>query len=111
MTVYKDFRWLYNKREREIKEFEVLPQSDWITPSFIQITEKRTKRISPYLESELWERDEILTIIKYEPYKRNKADLSLLWDLDARNHEVTLLKIKHIRLKEKYGEGEIHSRS
>jgi integrase/recombinase XerD len=33
--------------------------------------------------------------------------LSLLWDLDARNHEVTLLRIKHIRLKEKYGEGEI----
>lgn len=33
--------------------------------------------------------------------------MSLLWDLDARNHEVTLLKIKHIRLKEKYGEGEI----
>ena len=44
------FRWLYNKREREIKELEVLPQSEWITPSFIQITEKRTKRISPYLE-------------------------------------------------------------
>jgi hypothetical protein len=55
----------------------------------------------------LWERDELLTVIKYEPYKRNKAALSLLWDLDARNHEVTLLKIKHIRLKEKYGEGEI----
>ena len=30
-----------------------------------------------------------------------------MWDLDARNHELTLLKIKHIRLKEKYGEGEI----
>ena len=58
------------------------------------------------LESELWERDELLTVIKYELYKRNKAALSLLWDLDARNHEVTLLKIKHIRL-EKYGEGEI----
>ena len=27
--------------------------------------------------------------------------------MDARNHEVTLLKIKHLRLKEKYGEGEI----
>src|SRR5918911_4599245 len=105
------FRWLYNKREREIKELEVLPQSEWITPSFIQITEKRTKRISPYLESELWERDEILTIIKYEPYKRNKAALSLLWDLDARNHEVTLLQIKHIRLKERYGEGEIPHQS
>jgi len=48
-----------------------------------------------------------LNIIKYEPYKRNKAILSLLWDLDARPHEITLLRIKHIRLKEKYGEGEI----
>lgn len=28
-------------------------------------------------------------------------------DLDARPHEITLLKIKHIRLKEKYSEGEI----
>ena len=27
--------------------------------------------------------------------------------MNARNHEVTLLKIKHIRLKERYGEGEI----
>jgi integrase/recombinase XerD len=33
--------------------------------------------------------------------------LTLFWDLDARNHEVTLLKIKNIRLKEKYGEGEV----
>jgi integrase/recombinase XerD len=31
----------------------------------------------------------------------------LFWDLDARNHEITLLKIKHLRLKERYGEGEI----
>jgi hypothetical protein len=55
----------------------------------------------------LWERDELLCILKYEPSKRNKAALALFWDLDARNHEVTLLKIKHIRLKERYGEGEI----
>jgi integrase/recombinase XerD len=100
-------RWLWNCKQKENNGFEILPNSDWITPVFAQIKEKRTKRISPYLESELWERDEILTIIKYEPYKRNKAALSLLWDLDARNHEVTLLKIKHIRLKEKYGEDEI----
>ena len=33
--------------------------------------------------------------------------MALMWDLDARNHEITLLKIKHVRLKEKYGEGEI----
>jgi hypothetical protein len=31
----------------------------------------------------------------------------LFWDFDARNHEVTLLKIKHIRLREQYGEGEV----
>jgi hypothetical protein len=32
--------------------------------------------------------------------ERNEVALSLLWDLDTRNHEVTLLKIKHIRLRE-----------
>jgi len=72
-----------------------------------KIKEKKTKRLSPYSETELWDRDEILSIVKYEPYKRNKAALTLLWDLYARNHEVTLLKIKHIRFREKYGEGEI----
>jgi integrase/recombinase XerD len=90
---------------------DILPNSEWITPAFVQIKEKRTKRLSPYLETELWDRDDILTIIKYEPSKRNKAALSLLWDLNARNHEVTLLQIKHIRLKEKYGEGEIPHQS
>jgi hypothetical protein len=50
---------------------------------------------------------DILFIVKYDNYKRNKDALTLLWDLDTCPHEVTLLKIKHIRLKEKYGEGEI----
>ena len=59
------------------------------------------------METELWDRDELLTIINYEPSKRNKAALALLWDLDARPHEITLLRIKHIGLREKYGEGEI----
>ena len=74
---------------------------------FLKIKNKNTKRISPYLESELWERDDILTLIKYENHRRNKAALALMWDLDGRNHEITSLKLKHIRLKEKYGEGEI----
>jgi integrase/recombinase XerD len=30
-----------------------------------------------------------------------------MWDLNGRNHEITMLRIKHIRLKERYGEGEI----
>jgi hypothetical protein len=82
----------------------------WETPSFVQIRKKKTKRLSPYSETEIWDRDEILSIVKYEPYKRNKAALTLLCDLDARNHEITLLKIKHIRLRERYGEGEILAR-
>lgn len=98
------YRWLYNARKEGIN---AKSYDSWITPDFINIKMKRTKRLSPYLETEIWDKDELATIIKYEPYKRNKAILSLLWDLDARPHEITLLKNKHIRLKEKYGEGEI----
>jgi len=96
-------RWLHNCCCEDGNVF----MENWKTASFLQIKEKRSKRISPYLETELWEKQELLNIIRYEPYKRNKAILSLLWDLDARPHEITLLKIKHIRLKEKYAEGEI----
>ena len=109
------FRWLYNIHNKinnsshETIDNISYPFSyeDWETPAFIQIKKKKTKRSSPYLETELWDRDELLCVLKYEPSKRNKAALALFWDLNARNHEVTLLKIKHIRLKEKYGEGEI----
>jgi len=97
------FRWLYNQKGKE----DATPQSEWVTPSFAKIKEKRTKRQSPYSETEIWDRDELLTIVKYEPYLRNKAALTLCWDMDARNHEVTMLKIKNIRMRERYGEGEI----
>ncbi len=76
-------------------------------PHFVKIRTKRTKRLNPYSQNGIWDKDEILKIIKYESSKRNKADLALFWDLNARNHEVTLLKIKNIRLREKYGEGEV----
>ena len=95
---------MYNCKDKDLDD---VPFSDWKPPDFVKIKNKKTKRISPYLENELWEKDDLLTIIKYESYKRNKAILALLWDLDARPHELTLLKIKHIRLREKYGEGEI----
>lgn len=73
----------------------------------MNIKKKRTKRFSPYGEHEIWDIKELKTLIKYEPHKRNKAILSLLWDLNGRNHEITLLRIKHVRLRERYGEGEI----
>ena len=66
------FRWLHNCKDEELDD---IPFSEWATPDFVQ---KKTKRISPYLENELWEKDDILTIIKYESYKGNKAILSLL---------------------------------
>jgi integrase/recombinase XerD len=97
------FRWLYNQRGND----DAIPQSEWVTPAFAKIKERRTKRQSPYSETEIWDRDELLTIVKYEPYLRNKVALTLCWDMDARNHEVTMLKIKNIRLRERYGEGEI----
>jgi hypothetical protein len=101
------FRWLYNEKQRLDQNLEQIEPSEWITPPFLKIKEKRTKRISQYLESEIWEREELQTIIKYEQFKRNKAALSLLWDLDARPHEISGLKIKHVKLNQKYGEGEI----
>ena len=103
------FRWLFNCKIMSNKGLENLEKSfsDWQTPVFVNIRTKKTKRLSPYGENEIWDIEELETVIKYESYKRNKAALALLWDLNGRNHEITLLKIKNIRLRERYGEGEI----
>jgi integrase/recombinase XerD len=106
------FRWLHNskiKSDKDSDTHDIFFSSavDWETPSFANIRTKRTKRLSPYDENEIWSLEELKTVIKYEPFKRNKAALALLWDLNGRNHEITLLKIKNIRMKERYGEGEI----
>jgi integrase/recombinase XerD len=95
------YRWLHNFDNREKQE------EYWITPSFIKIKKKQVKRSSPYNSTEIWDKEELQSVIKYEVTIRNKAIISLMWDLDARPHEITLLKIKHVRLREKYGEGEI----
>ena len=77
------YRWLYNHDND-------MDHENWQTPEFVKIKNKKSKRVSPYLESEIWEKDELLSIIKYEPYKRNKAALTLFWDLNGRNHEITI---------------------
>src|SRR3954469_17008604 len=87
-------RWIYNEKQRIDNVHETIEPSDWMTPSFVKIKEKRSKRISPYLETEIWDRHEVQTLISYEISKRNKAILALLWDLNARPHEITLLKLK-----------------
>ena len=101
-------RWLHNHKDKEQKGMEPLQQSAWSTPPFANIKKKKSKRISPYLERELWERDEIFSLIKYQPYKRHKAALALLWDLNARPHEISFLKIKHIRLKDNMVKEKFH---
>lgn len=100
------FRWLYNWKLKNGLSRDI---SDWYIPSFIQIKKKNNKRVSPYLETEIWDREEIQKIMQYEPNKRNKAIIALSWDLNARPHEITLLKIKHIKLRDRYGEGQIPS--
>jgi len=102
------FRWVYNYKIKKDKEGIIVEDmEEWETPEFVRIRKKKTKRDSPYSEAEIWEQEELLTIIKYELYTRNKAALALMWDFNARNHEVTKLKIKNIRLRERYGEGEV----
>jgi integrase/recombinase XerD len=103
-------RWLHNcasKNNGELSPSGRMSDSDWETPPAARIKKKKTKRESPYSGTEIWDREELFTIIKYEPEIRNKAILALLWDLDARNHEITSLKIGNIRLRERYAEGEI----
>ncbi len=49
----------------------------------------------------------LFSILKYAPEIRNKSILTLLWDLDARNHEITTLRVGDIHFREQYAEGEI----
>ena len=101
------YRWLYNVKMKGDNQNNYSDNSNWITPGFVNIHKKKTKRLSPYNECDIWEKEELISIIKYEAYKRNKAILSLLWDFNARPHEITLMRIKNLRLREKYGEGEV----
>lgn len=63
------FRWFYNEYScfNKIRsEAEYISQMDWVTPEFMKIKKKKTKRLSPYIESELWSKEELLLVIKYE---------------------------------------------
>jgi hypothetical protein len=69
-----------------------------------KLREKKTESL--YLR-DIWKHNKLLGIVKHEPYKRNKVILTLLSNLNARSHKITLLKLKDIRLRDKYGEGKI----
>lgn len=71
------YRWLYNCQD------EGKGQEYWITPEFMKINKKQSKRICPYMGNDIWESDELQAVIKYEISKRNKAIITLLRDLDT----------------------------
>jgi hypothetical protein len=54
------FRWLHNHHKHE-QDGNGIAESEWKTPSFINIKKRRTKRLSPYSENEIWEREELLS--------------------------------------------------
>ena len=88
------FRWLFNSYCNN------KPEEEWETPPFLKIKTKKPLRESPYDINDIWELDDVLTIVAYEPELRNQAIITLLWDLDARPHEITALRIKDILLNE-----------
>ncbi|MGB6528722.1 MAG: site-specific integrase [Candidatus Nitrosopolaris sp.] len=90
------FRWLYNPgKEKE----------DWETPTWFKIKNIKTKRKSPYKITQIWTREELLSIVNYERNMRNRAIFTMSWDMNARNHEITSLKIGDIQFKDRYAEG------
>jgi hypothetical protein len=96
------YRGLYSQRHRE-----PIPQEEWETPHLVKIRDKKTKRQSPYDVAQIWDLHEMLRILPYATHIRNKAAITLFWDLNARNHKITKLAIHDVRLRENYGEGEI----
>jgi hypothetical protein len=54
------FRWL-------IKRNRLQADDDWETPSFLKIKAKKPLRESPYGINDIWELDDLLTIVAYEP--------------------------------------------
>jgi len=92
------YRWLHNCNR-------TIDREDWITPEPVcSIKRKKNKRISSYSPNDVWSVDELLTVVKYCSNNRDKTLLTLSWDMAARNHEITKLKLKDIKFKEKYAE-------
>ena len=92
------YRWMYNHDKEQDRE-------KWITPEmFSSIKRKKNKRISSYSPTDVWNIDEILTVVKYCTNPRDKAILTIAWDMAARNHEMVKLRLKDIIMKEKYAE-------
>jgi hypothetical protein len=54
------YGWLYNAKMKGDNQQNYNDISNWITPHFVNINKNKTKRLSPYTESEIWDREELL---------------------------------------------------
>src|SRR5262249_35613631 len=80
----------------------------WKTPSFIEkIKTKRPLRDSPYSNNDIWQPDEVQTIVRTEEPSHHHP----LMGPRCRSHEITSLRLKDIVLNEQYGEGNIPSKT
>ena len=92
------YRWMHNHPKN-------IDMEDWETPEPVcSIKRKKNKRISSYSPNDVWSIDELLLAVKYCTNIRDKVILTLSWDMAARNHEMTKLKLKDIKFKEKYAD-------
>ncbi len=55
------FKWFYNTKNvngflssRPDEQLDYISISEWKTPSFLNIDKKKIKRVSPYIETDLW---------------------------------------------------------
>jgi hypothetical protein len=62
---------------------------------------------SPYAITEKWSLEEFMLATSKELNLVRRTAFRMLWDLDARNHEVLNIRRKNIRFGERYAEGEI----
>jgi hypothetical protein len=102
------FRWLHNKKIKEINgEGEAKAEDEWKTPPFLQqIKKKKTKRLSPYLETEVWDRDasKIVFSIETPEAKHYEPDRALCYRQLTKFFlhiiaKTNLLLEKHINIK------------
>ena len=89
--------WLYNFKIKEENQINYSIINNWNTPNFVNINKKKkTKRLSPYNESEIWDRDELLSIVKYEPYIPLNSEylITFFKDRDKKNNQRIWLSAK-----------------
>lgn len=82
-----------------------IPESSWKNPyQFDKIKMLKNKRKSSYSAGQVWTQKEVLTVTKYGNNNRDKAILTLMYDIVARNHEITSLRLNDLQFYENYTE-------